>query len=81
MYCSTFPLCSSSHFLRRTLMKYIYGMKERPFSIGCQPSHDFYERIDDDSGKYWDLLIYEALLSADEMHNYELEFIGEYREE
>ena len=57
-------------------MRYIYGMKHRGFSPGCQPKHDFYERLDDDSGKYYDLLVYNELLSADEMANYELEFVG-----
>lgn len=56
---------------------YIYGMKSRGFSPGCQPKHDFVDRLDDDSGKYWDLLVYKVLLSGDEMRNYELEYVGE----
>lgn len=32
---------------------YLYGMRLRGFSIGCEPS-GVVERMDDTSGKYWD---------------------------
>lgn len=38
---------------------YKYGMRLRGFSIGCQPTKGFIEAMPDESGKYWDFLIYD----------------------
>lgn len=54
-----------------------YGMRLRGFSIGCQPMKGFYERQDDDSRKYHDILIYERKLTDEELMDYELDFLGE----
>lgn len=61
--------------------RYLYGMKYRGFSIGCQPKDGFIERLDDKSGKYYDILAYNRPLTNDEISNYELDPIStkEYR--
>jgi hypothetical protein len=53
-----------------------YGMRLRGFSIGCQPMKNFVERIDDNSGKYHDILIYSEKLSDKDTKDYELDFLG-----
>lgn len=55
---------------------YKYGMRSRGFSLGCQPMQGFVERIDDRSGRYYDLLLYNRELSQEEIKNYELDFLG-----
>lgn len=56
-------------------MKWIYGMRLRGFSIGCQPMRGLLERRDDVKGTYWDLLVYDRKLTEQEIRDYELEFI------
>ena len=58
-------------------MAYVYGMRNRGFSIGCQPMKGIIERRDDTSGEYWDILVYQRKLEAEELTAYELDFIGE----
>lgn len=55
---------------------YKYGMRLRGFSIGCQPKEGFVERVDDPTGKYWDILIYDRELSEEETRAYDLDFIS-----
>ena len=55
---------------------YLYGMRLRGFSIGCQPMNGLIERYDDNSGKYHDILAYDRPLTEDEITAYELDFIG-----
>lgn len=55
---------------------YKYGMRLRGFSIGCQPMRGFVERLDDESGKYHDILLYDRPLTDAELHDYELDFIS-----
>lgn len=68
---------------------YIYGMKARPFSMGCQPmegliTSDAFEDLEIDFEqmrmKYHSTLLYGRELSEKELDDYELEFIGTYRE-
>ena len=54
-----------------------YGMRLRGFSIGCQPMDGFREQMDDPTGKYHDLLVYERPLTDAELKNYELDFLEE----
>lgn len=54
---------------------YKYGMRLRGFSIGCQPKDGFIERRDDESGKYYDILLYDRKLTQEELNTYELDFI------
>lgn len=58
-------------------MKYLYGMRFRGFSIGCQPMKGLIKREDDKSGKYYDLLLYDRKLTTKELNDYELEYIKE----
>ena len=59
---------------------YKYGMRLRGFSIGCQPKEGFYDRQDDSTGKYWDILIYNRKLTDKEVADYELDYICEVGE-
>lgn len=52
-----------------------YGMRLRGFSIGCQPMDGLVEHHDDATGKYHDILVYDRTLSAQEMIDYELDFL------
>ena len=54
--------------------RYIYGMRLRGFSPGCQPMNGLVERRDDSSGKYYDLLVYDRRLSDRELADYELDY-------
>lgn len=53
-----------------------YGMRLRGFSIGCQPKEGLVERRDDPKGRYYDILIYDRVLSGAEVMDYELDYIG-----
>ena len=59
---------------------YLYGMRLRGFSIGCQPS-GVLKRMDDVSGKYWDIIAYERKLTDAEILDYDLDYIGESEEQ
>ena len=48
------------------LMYYLYGMRLRGFSPGCQPKDGFVARKDSDSKKYWDILVYDRQLTKKE---------------
>lgn len=54
---------------------YYYGMRLRGFSIGCQPMDGLLDRIDDRTGRYHDILIYNRRLSEQEKTAYELDEI------
>lgn len=56
--------------------KYKYGMRLRGFSIGCQPMKGLVERVDDPRGRYHDILIYDRMLTGDEVADYELTYLG-----
>ena len=58
-------------------MKYIYGMRLRGFSMGCQPMDGLIERRDDTTGRYYDLIVYGRKLTEQELKEYELDFIKE----
>ncbi len=55
---------------------HMYGMRLRGFSIGCQPMDGFVERIDDPKGRYHDIIVYDRMLTGDEVTNYELTYLG-----
>ena len=57
-------------------MAYRYGMRLRGFSIGCQPKEGFLDREDDESGRYYDILIYGRQLTDRELEDYELDYLG-----
>lgn len=52
---------------------YTYGMRLRGFSPGCQPMQGLVERVDDPTGRYHDVLIYDRELTEQEVRNYELD--------
>ncbi len=56
-------------------MSYVYGMRLRGFSPGCQPKEGLDHREDDPSGKYYDLIVYNRSLTDKEITGYELDFI------
>lgn len=56
---------------------YKYGMRLRGFSMGCQPMDGLVERIDDMTGKYWDILVYNRKLTQSECRAYDLDYLGE----
>lgn len=59
---------------------FLYGMRLRGFSIGCQPMDGFLNRTDDTSGRYWDVIAYNRPLTDSEIENYDLDYIGEGEE-
>ena len=54
---------------------YKYGMRLRGFAPLCQPRSGFVKRLYDKTGKYYDILIYNRLLTNKELNDYELDFI------
>ena len=58
-------------------MTYKYGMRLRGFSIGCQPKQGLIERMDDPSGRYYDILAYDRQLTEKELADYELDDLNE----
>lgn len=59
------------------MTRFMYGMRLRGFSIGCQPMDGFVDRRDDTSGLYHDILVYDRKLTQKEMDDYELDWIFE----
>jgi hypothetical protein len=58
---------------------FLYGMRLRGFSIGCQPS-GVVKRMDDVNGRYWDVIAYDRKLTDAEISAYDLDYIGEAAE-
>lgn len=56
-------------------MKYVYGMRLRPFGIGCQPKDGLIgcEPVVIDA--YWDVISYDRALTAEEQEHYGLDFL------
>lgn len=54
-------------------MNYFYGMKERGFSIGCQPKDGLLGLSDKRSDQYYDIIEYNRQLTEEEIKEYELE--------
>lgn len=59
------------------MSEYKYGMRLRGFSPGCQPKEGFMERRDDPTGRYYDILVYDRMLTEKEIANYELDYLKE----
>ncbi|BAG09104.1 hypothetical protein [Finegoldia magna] len=53
-------------------MKYMYGMKVRGFSLGCQPKDGLLGLSDKSSDKYYDIIEYSRKLTEEEIEKYEL---------
>lgn len=58
------------------MAKYLYGMKLRGFSIGCQPVNGLIDHKDGDA-LYYDYLVYDRKLSDAELNNYDLDYVGD----
>ena len=58
------------------MKKYVYGMRLRGFSIGCQPMDGFIERRDSLAENFYDVIVYSRLLTEKELKDYDLTFIG-----
>ena len=56
--------------------RFVYGMRLRGFSPGCQPKEGLIERQDDPKGKYHDLLVYDRKLTDKELADYELDLVS-----
>ena len=53
--------------------EFFYGMKLRPFSIGCQPNG--WTRVEDGKDGYWNILVYPSRLSDKDIEDYELVYL------
>ena len=60
-------------------MRYVYGMRLRPFSMGCQPKQGLVGVCTNPKGrKYWSMIIYDRPLTEAEMDIYDLDFLNQY---
>ena len=59
-----------------TKHSYKYGMRLRGYSPGAQPKTGFLARLDSPSDKYYDIIVYERELTVDEVHHYDLDYLG-----
>lgn len=55
---------------------YLYGMKFRGFSPGCQPMEGLIDAQDDVLNEYLSILAYDRVLTQKEENQYELDYIG-----
>lgn len=62
------------------MKEYLYGMRLRGYSPGCQPM-DGLLRVAPGGGQYHDLLIYDRPLTEKELKDYELDYINEVEKE
>ena len=60
-------------------MRYVYGMRLRGFSLGCQPKQGFVGRRDDPSGRYHDIIVYNRQLEPQDEFSYDLDYL--YKED
>jgi len=58
----------------RKMILYFYGMRNRGFSIGCQPGN-VYERYDSETPEYHDIIAYTSELSDYDLYVYELDYL------
>ena len=60
-------------------MRYIYGLRFRPFGIGTAPKGQNEVIAGKKIGRkrYYDFVVYDKKLSDEEVKKYELEFMGE----
>ena len=56
--------------------RYLYGMRLRGFSIGCQPKDGLIERRDAPTDEYYDILVYGRKLWDRELEDYDLTYLG-----
>lgn len=51
------------------MKKYVYGMRLRGFSLGCQPMDGFIERRDSLTENFYDVIVYSRLLTEKELNH------------
>jgi len=56
--------------------EYRYGMRLRGFSPGAQPMDNFKKRENDQTGNYYDVLVYTKPLPEEKTETYSLDFLG-----
>lgn len=56
-------------------MKWLYGMRLRPFGIGCQPKDGLIGVEPIVSAGYHDVISYDRALTEEEKRQYDLDFI------
>lgn len=78
--CDSTPCIGDCDFCPRAKeqTEYRYGMRLRGFAPGCQPK-GVIERLDDTTGRYYDIITYDRPLTAAEIENYELDDLNEGR--
>ena len=59
---------------------YRYGMRLRGYAPLCQPSCGLERVEEDETGKYWNILVYARKLTESEVKDYELDYLGETEE-
>lgn len=62
--------------MKKTKLRYVYGMRLRGFSPGCQPMEGLITRTDSETGSYHDLLRYDRRLSDREVKQYDMDYLG-----
>lgn len=58
------------------ILLYVYGMRLRGFSPGCQPKEGWIDTEADPLDDYWNILIYNRKLSDQECKEYDLDYLG-----
>ena len=58
-------------------MGYYYGMRVRPFGIGCQPMKGLVACVSDEVvvKGYWDIVEYDRMLTDEECEHYGMDLI------
>ena len=56
--------------------KFVYGMRLRGFSPGCQPMDGWMDTEIDPLDDYWNILIYNRKLTDQERNEYDLDYLG-----
>lgn len=55
---------------------YKYGMRLRPYGIGCQPKGTKeWQDVDKLATGYWSYIYYDRELTAEEIYRYDLDFL------
>ena len=57
-------------------VKFIYGMRLRGFSTGCQPMEGLIGKEDLTDPRFWDTISYNRKLTDEEIKHYSLSYIG-----
>lgn len=55
---------------------YLYGMRNRGFSIGCQPMDGLVGLSSMERSEYYDVIMYARKLDNKEMQDFELDYLG-----